>query len=115
MDEREGRAFGMNHTTFRTPTDCRPERRIADGDLTTPRDFAILCRLSPPAHDILKYHLRQVARFRAGRRFPPTNDDHHNHLLGASLGRRSQDRFHERAGFCLSAPALRTATELSQS
>src|SRR5690606_27134262 len=38
-------ALGMKHTTFRTPHGLPPaNRKIADGDLTSPRDFALLSR-----------------------------------------------------------------------
>ncbi|MDI1321086.1 MAG: serine hydrolase, partial [bacterium] len=37
--------LGLTHTVFRSPHGLPPKgRRIADGDLSTPRDFAVLCR-----------------------------------------------------------------------
>src|SRR5262249_54491304 len=41
MNEK-ARELGMAHTTFRSPHGLPPNsRKIADGDLTTPRDFAV--------------------------------------------------------------------------
>ncbi len=45
----KARELGMNHSTFRTPHGYPPpSHRIADGDLTTPRDYSLLCRYLLP-------------------------------------------------------------------
>jgi D-alanyl-D-alanine carboxypeptidase (penicillin-binding protein 5/6) len=105
----KARALGMNHTTFRSPNGLPPpSRRIADGDLTTPRDFAILCRYLLLRTDILKYTSVRSRAFGAGRRFPPTMMTNHNHLLGRIAGVDGlKTGFTSGAGFCLSATALR--------
>ncbi len=49
-------ALGMKNTTFRTPHGLPPSnRKIAEGDLTSPRDFALLSRYLVLQTDVLKY------------------------------------------------------------
>src|ERR1019366_8038724 len=60
----KAREIGMTHTTFRTPHGLPPtNRRIADGDLTTPRDFALLCRHLVLTTDVLKYTSIRLRQF----------------------------------------------------
>src|SRR6185437_7197039 len=52
----KARELGMTRTLFRSPHGLPPpSRHIADGDLTTPRDFAILCRYLLKNTDVLRY------------------------------------------------------------
>jgi len=105
----KARALGMAHTTFRSPHGLPPpSRRIADGDLTTPRDFTILCRYLLLHTDILKYTSVRTRLFGVGFRFPPTPMTNHNHLLGSIEGVDGlKTGFTNGAGFCLAATALR--------
>jgi D-alanyl-D-alanine carboxypeptidase len=105
----KARALGMNHTTFRTPNGLPvPSHRVADGDLTTPRDFAVLCRYLLLHTDILKYTSVRTRLFGVGHRFPPTPMTSHNHLLGKIEGVDGlKTGFTNGAGFCLAATALR--------
>ncbi len=105
----KARALGMNHTTFRTPNGLPvPSHRVVDGDLTTPRDFAVLCRYLIQHSDILKYTSVRTRTFGTGFRFPPTPMTSHNHLLGKIEGVDGlKTGFTNGAGFCLAATALR--------
>jgi D-alanyl-D-alanine carboxypeptidase (penicillin-binding protein 5/6) len=107
-------ALGMTRTTFRSPHGLPPpSRRIADGDLTTPRDFAILCRYLVQRTDILKYTSVKTRSFGAGRRFPPVQMTNHNHLLGRIAGVDGlKTGFTTGAGFCLSATASRNGRRI---
>jgi D-alanyl-D-alanine carboxypeptidase (penicillin-binding protein 5/6) len=105
----KARALGMVRTTFRTPNGL-PARshRTADGDLTTPRDFAILSRYLLQNTDIVKYTSVKTRTFGAGKRFPPTQMTNHNHLLGAVEGVDGlKTGFTNGAGFCIAATAQR--------
>ncbi len=101
--------LGMFHSTFRTPNGFPPpSRRIADGDLTTPRDFAVLCRYLLLHTNILKYTSVKTRAFGAGVRLQPVQMTNHNHLLGKIAGVDGlKTGFTSGAGFCLSATALR--------
>jgi D-alanyl-D-alanine carboxypeptidase len=105
----KARALGMSHTTFRTPNGLPvPSHRVADGDLTTPRDFAVLCRYLLLHSDILKYTSVRTRLFGVGYRFPPSPMTSHNHLLGKIEGVDGlKTGFTNGAGFCLAATALR--------
>jgi D-alanyl-D-alanine carboxypeptidase len=105
----KARALGMMHTTFRTPNGYPPpSRRIADGDLTTPRDFSILCRYLILHTDILHYTSVRTRLFGVNFRFPPTPMTSHNHLLGKIDGVDGlKTGFTDGAGFCLAATGER--------
>jgi len=105
----KARALGMTHTTFRTPNGLPPpSRRIADGDLTTPRDFALLCRYVIRQTDVLHYTSVETRLFGVNYRYPPTPMTNHNHLLGKIAGVDGlKTGFTNGAGFCLAATALR--------
>ncbi len=105
----KARALGMNHTTFRSPNGLPPpSHRVADGDLTTPRDFALLCRYLLVHTDILKYTSVKTRLFGVGYRFPPSPMTNHNHLLGRIEGVDGlKTGFTNSAGSCLAATALR--------
>ena len=107
----KARELGMNHTTFRTPHGLPPaNRRTADGDLTTPRDFATLSRWLLQHTDVTKYTGVRQRKFGEGRRaadrvIAMTN---HNHLLGKVAGVDGlKTGFTNGAGYCLAATAER--------
>jgi D-alanyl-D-alanine carboxypeptidase len=102
-------AIGMTHTTFRSPHGLPPHtRRIADGDLTTPRDFAVLCRYVLLNTDVLKYSSVRNRDFGAERPKGPQHMVNHNKLLGRVVGVDGlKTGYTEGAGYCLSATAER--------
>jgi len=110
----KARALGMTRTAFRSPNGLPPpSRRIAEGDLTTPRDFAILCRYLLQQTDVLKYTSVKSRPFGVGRRFPPVQMTNHNHLLGRIAGVDGlKTGFTTGAGFCLSATASRNGRRI---
>jgi D-alanyl-D-alanine carboxypeptidase len=105
----KARELGMNHSTFRSPNGFPPpNRHIAEGDLTTPRDFAILCRYLVLNTDVLRYTSVKTRTFGAGVRLKPVIMNNHNHLLGKIEGVDGlKTGFTSGAGFCLSATVLR--------
>jgi D-alanyl-D-alanine carboxypeptidase len=105
----KARELGMNNSTFRSPHGFPPpSRRIADGDLTTPRDYAVLCRYLLLHTNILKYTSVKSRTFGAGVRLEPVLMNNHNHLLGKIPGVDGlKTGFTSGAGFCLSATAER--------
>lgn len=105
----KAREFGMTRSTFRTPNGYPPpSRRIADGDLSTPRDYAVLCRYLLLHTDVLKYTSVKSRVFGAGMRLQPVLMTNHNHLLGRIPGVDGlKTGFTDGAGFCLAATAQR--------
>lgn len=105
----KARSLGMLRTVFRTPNGLPvASHRIADGDLTTPRDFAVLCRYLLLHTDILRYTSVKTRYFAAGRKFPSKLMVNHNHLLGRIAGVDGlKTGFTNGAGFCLAATAQR--------
>src|ERR1700690_427377 len=105
----KAREPGMSHSTFRSPHGYPPpSRRIADGDLTTPRDYSVLCRYLLLHTDILKYTSVRARAFGAGIRLDPVQMTNHIHLLGKIPGVDGlKTGFTDGAGFCLAATALR--------
>jgi D-alanyl-D-alanine carboxypeptidase (penicillin-binding protein 5/6) len=108
MNEK-ARTLGMVQTRFRTPNGLpMPSHRIADGDLTTPREFAMLCRYLLLNTDVIKYTSVKNRSFGYGQRavlVPMTN---HNRLLGKVNGVDGlKTGFTNGAGFCLAATAER--------
>lgn len=108
MNER-ARQLGMTNTTFRSPHGLPPSnRRIADGDLTTPRDLALLSRHLLLHTNILKYTSIKVRAFRDGQTKGRIVMRNHNHLLGRVAGVDGLKTGYTRgAGFCLAATASR--------
>ncbi|HEY3754898.1 MAG TPA: D-alanyl-D-alanine carboxypeptidase family protein [Opitutaceae bacterium] len=109
MMNAKAQALGMTRSTFRTPNGFPvPSHRIAEGDLTTPHDFALLCRYLVTHTDILRYTSVRRRPFGVGQRFPPLEMTNHNHLLGKVPGVDGlKTGFTDGAGFCLSATAQR--------
>jgi D-alanyl-D-alanine carboxypeptidase len=105
----KARELGMTHTTFRTPHGLPPtSRKIADGDLTTPRDFALLSRYLVLKTDVLKYTSVRRRPFGSPPRAQPIDMVNHDNLLGRVQGVDGlKTGFTNSAGFCLSATALR--------
>lgn len=105
----KAREIGMTHTTFRSPHGLPPaSRRIADGDLTTPRDFALLCRYLVTRTDVLKYTSVKERDFGPARVKGPQHMINHNKLLGRVEGVDGlKTGYTQGAGYCLSATALR--------
>jgi D-alanyl-D-alanine carboxypeptidase (penicillin-binding protein 5/6) len=105
----KARALGMTHTTFRSPHGLPPpSRRIADGDLTTPRDFANLCRYLVLETDVTKYTSVRARDFGPNRPKGPEHMENHDHLLGKISGLDGlKTGYTGGAGFCLSATAER--------
>ncbi len=96
----KARELGMTHTTFRTPHGLPPaNRRTADGDLTTPRDYALLSRYLLQKTDVIKYTGLREQEIRRGQ--TPGRPGHRHgqpqppHQQGGRR-RRPQDRVHQR-------------------
>jgi D-alanyl-D-alanine carboxypeptidase (penicillin-binding protein 5/6) len=105
----KARELGMTHTIFRSPHGLPPgSRRIADGDLTTPRDFALLCRHVLLNTDVLKYTSVRERLFGPARPKGPQRMENHNKLLGKIPGVDGlKTGYTMGAGYCLSATAQR--------
>lgn len=112
----KARSLGMTQTTFRTPHGLPPaNRRTADGDLTSPRDYALLSRYLLGSTDVTKYTSVRQRAFGAGQR---TSDrviqmTNHNHLLGKVAGVDGlKTGFTNGAGYCLAASAERNGRRI---
>ena len=105
----KARSLGMFETRFRTPNGFpAPSRRIADGDLTTPREFAALCRYLLLNTDITRYTSVKSRKFGYGQRAVPVEMNNHNNLLGRVAGVDGlKTGFTNGAGWCLAATAER--------
>lgn len=110
----KAREIGMTHTTWRTPHGLPPaNRKIRDGDLTTPRDMAILSRYLLQNTQVLKYTSVQERVFRDGQPSGRIIMRNHNHLLGKVAGVDGlKTGYTAGAGFCLSATALRNGRRI---
>ena len=112
----KARELGMTRTTFRSPHGLPPaSRRLSEGDLTTPLDFAKLCRHLLLKTDVLKYTSVKSRKFGEGVR--PFDKvvvmNNHDHLLGKVEGVDGlKTGFTNGAGFCLSATALRNGRRI---
>jgi D-alanyl-D-alanine carboxypeptidase (penicillin-binding protein 5/6) len=109
MMNAKARELGMTHTTFRTPHGLPPAtRRLAEGDLTTPRDFALLCRHLVYRTDVIKYTSVRTRNFGPPVRATAVVMNNHDHLLNHIDGVDGlKTGFTNGAGFCLSTTALR--------
>ena len=110
----KARELGMAHTEFRTPHGLPPSsRHSADGDLTTPRDFAVLCQYLLRETDVIKYTSIRSRPFGASRPTGAVVMNNHNHLLGKVAGLDGlKTGFTNGAGFCLSATVERNGRRL---
>lgn len=105
----KARELGMTRTTFRSPHGLPPSsRRVEDGDLTTPRDFALLCRHLVLKTNVLKYSSIRTRDFGTERANGPQHMRNHNNLLGKVAGVDGlKTGYTASAGYCLSATAGR--------
>jgi D-alanyl-D-alanine carboxypeptidase (penicillin-binding protein 5/6) len=105
----KAKELGMTRTTFRSPHGLPPSsRKITEGDLTTPRDFAMLCRHLVLKTDVLKYTSAKERDFGPLRAKGPQHMINHNKLLGKVDGVDGlKTGYTASAGYCLSATALR--------
>ncbi|MDB6114715.1 MAG: hypothetical protein JWQ62_1660 [Lacunisphaera sp.] len=112
----KAQALGMTHTTFRTPHGLPPVgRRVADGDLSTPRDYARLSRYLVTETDVTKYTSVRERFFGEGKRTADrvTKMENHNHLLGKVAGLDGlKTGFTNGASFCLAATAQRNGRRI---
>jgi D-alanyl-D-alanine carboxypeptidase (penicillin-binding protein 5/6) len=101
--------LGMTHTKFRSPHGLPPANRvIADGDLTTARDFALLSRHLVLKTDVLKYTSVKTRNFGPPVRATAVVMNNHDHLLAHIEGVDGlKTGFTNGAGFCLSSTAQR--------
>jgi D-alanyl-D-alanine carboxypeptidase (penicillin-binding protein 5/6) len=112
----KAKALGMTHTTFRTTHGLPPaSRKIEEGDLSSPRDFALLARHLIEKTDVLKYS--SVRRRSFGQGVRPANRVidmvNHNHLLGKVEGVDGlKTGFTNAAGFCLTSTAERNGRRI---
>ena len=109
MMNAKAQALGMTNTTFRSPHGLPPSsRRIADGDLTSPRDFALLSRHLLVNTDVLTYASVRKRDFGTGRPDGGQHMENHNKLLGKVAGVDGlKTGYTVGAGYCLSATAER--------
>lgn len=105
----KARALGMTHTVFRTPHGLPPaSRKPADGDLTTPRDYALLCRHLVTNTNVLAYTAVRDRDFGPARTQGPIKMRNHNSLLGKSAGVDGlKTGYTVAAGYCTSVTAQR--------
>ena len=108
MNER-ARQLGMTQTIWRTPHGLPPgSRKLADSDITSPRDLALLSRALLNETDVLRYTSIPLAYFGEGKRAQPVMMDNHNNLVGRVRGVDGlKTGFTNAAGFCLAATAER--------
>jgi D-alanyl-D-alanine carboxypeptidase len=105
----KARDLGMTNTTFRSPHGLPPDnRKIAEGDLTTPRDFALLSRYLVTRTNVLKYSAVAQRDFAPERKKGPFKMDNHNNLLGKVAGVDGlKTGYTSAAGYCISVTAQR--------
>jgi D-alanyl-D-alanine carboxypeptidase (penicillin-binding protein 5/6) len=105
----KARDLGMTHTTFRTPHGLPPSsRKVSDGDLSSPRDFALLGRYLVQKTDVLKYTSIRTRQFGVGVRAKPTEMVNRDHLIGHVAGVDGlKTGYTNAAGSCLTATAQR--------
>lgn len=110
----KAQALGMTHTTFRSPHGLPPaSRRIADGDLTSPRDFALLSQHLLVHTDVLTYASVRQRDFGPNRPGGPQHMENHNKLLGKVVGVDGlKTGYTVGAGYCLSATAQRNGRRI---
>ncbi len=113
MNERASQ-LGMTHTTWRTPHGLPPtSRQLAESDLTSPRDLALLARELVTTTDILRYTSIGQAAFGQQQRPQPVMMVNHNHLVRKVRGVDGlKTGYTKAAGFCLTATAERDGRRL---
>lgn len=110
----KAKEIGMTHTIFRTPHGLTSKRQsINEGDLTTPRDFALLCRYAVLKTDVLKYSSIRERDFAPNRAKGPIHMVNHNKLIGRVIGVDGlKTGYTENAGYCLSTTAERNGRRI---
>ncbi len=110
----KAKELGMTHTTFRSPHGLPPSnRKIADGDLTSPRDLATISRYLLQHTHVLDYTSVKERAFRDGQTNGRIEMRNHNHLLGNVEGVDGlKTGFTNGAGFCLAATARRNGRRI---
>lgn len=110
----KAQSLGMTQTQFSSPHGLPPtSRRLADGDLSTPRDFVKLCRYLLLETDVVKYASVRSRPFGVNRPAGPVAMVNHNHLLGKVAGLNGlKTGFTNGAGFCLSATVERNGRRI---
>lgn len=105
----KARSLGMTRTTFRTPHGfTKGKVNPSSSDLTTPHDFALLCRYLLLETDVVRYTSVRSRPFGVSRPAGAVVMNNHNHLLGKIAGLNGlKTGFTSGAGFCLSATAER--------
>jgi D-alanyl-D-alanine carboxypeptidase len=105
----KARELGMTHSTFRTPHGLTTANKpITQGDLTSPRDYALLSRYLVTKTDVLKYTSVKERPFGGTQRTEQVAMRSHNHLLGNFAGLDGlKTGYTASAGFCLAATAQR--------
>jgi D-alanyl-D-alanine carboxypeptidase len=108
------RQLGMTHSTWRTPHGLpASSRRLEDGDMTSPRDMAMLARVLLRETDITRYTSIPLAHFGQGKRAEPVLMDNHNNLVGKMQGVDGlKTGYTKAAGFCLTATAERNGRRI---
>ena len=106
--------LGMTHSVFRTPHGLITSSAQSDArDLTTARDFALLCRHLLLHTDVLKYTSVKERTFGVGQRAQPTQMRNHNHLLGKIAGVDGlKTGYTIPAGFCLATTVQRNGQRI---
>ena len=110
----KAKEIGMMHTIFRTPHGLTSKRQsINEGDLTTPHDFALLCRYAVLKTNVLKYSSIRERDFAPNRVKGPIHMVNHNKLIGRVIGVDGlKTGYTENAGYCLSATAERNGRRI---
>jgi D-alanyl-D-alanine carboxypeptidase len=101
--------LGMKNTVFRSPHGLPPSsKNLADGDLTSPRDLALLSRELVTKTDVLRYSSVRTRPFAEGVRAETLHMLNHNKLMGKVAGVDGlKTGYTKGAGFCLAATARR--------
>lgn len=110
----KARELGMTRTVFKTPHGLPPSSRIAaEGDLTSPRDFALLGLYLVQKTDIHKYASIKTRPFGQPVRLQPVVMNNHNHLLGKVPGVDGlKTGYTGNAGFCIAVTAERAGRRI---
>lgn len=103
------KALGMTNTVFRSPHGLpAASKKPSDGDLTSPRDLALLSRELVTKTDVLRYSSVRTRPFAEGLRAATLHMLNHNKLMGKVAGVDGlKTGYTKHAGFCLAATAQR--------
>ena len=103
MMNKKAAELGMNHTTFHSVHGLPPSNNKGV-DVSTARDFGILCRYLSTKPEVFKYTSARVRDFRGGEFIMRT----HNHLLKQVAGCDGfKTGYFTKAGFSIAATAKR--------